>query len=168
MLEEAISFEMIKVYINTLNSEHMIKEEQALWYSTRKKLKRLLTWQELKDWETKQINQFMMQKMFGNPINPIGLLESAFILQPHWQYSVKCSGVQRSDMCCNGSNNAAPQLQVVASTWSSCVKLPVQRLFLEITANLGLTAFRGDTTDAYARFSAPTETYLTIDDACAD
>ena len=43
----------------------------------------------------KKIDQFMMQKMFGNPINPVGLPESAAILRPHFQYSVKRSGVQR-------------------------------------------------------------------------
>ena len=80
MSEEAISSEMIKICINTLNSEHMTKEEQALGYFTRKRLKRLSTWQEWKDGETKQIEQFMMQKMFGNPIDPIGLPDSAVIL----------------------------------------------------------------------------------------
>ena len=43
MSEESIPSEMIKVCINTLNSEHMTKEEQVLGYFTRKKLKRLST-----------------------------------------------------------------------------------------------------------------------------
>ena len=43
MSEEAISSEMIKVCINTLNSEHMTKEEQTLGYFTRNRLKRLST-----------------------------------------------------------------------------------------------------------------------------
>ena len=49
MSEEAIHSEMIKVCINTLNSEHMTKGEQVLGYFTRKRLKRLSTWQEWKD-----------------------------------------------------------------------------------------------------------------------
>ena len=83
MFEEAISSEMIKVCINTLNSEHMTKEEQALGYFTRKRFEMLSTWQEWKNGETKQIEQFMMQKMFGNPIDPVGLPDSAVISQPH-------------------------------------------------------------------------------------
>ena len=71
-------------------------------------------------------------------------------------------------MCCNGSKKAAPQLHAVASTWSSCVELPVQRVFLGIAADLGLTVYGGDATDAYAHSPAPSDTYLAIDDAYAD
>ena len=39
--EEFISSEMIKLCINTLRSDHIMPEEQALGYYTRKKLKRL-------------------------------------------------------------------------------------------------------------------------------
>ena len=71
-------------------------------------------------------------------------------------------------MCCNGSKKAAPQPHVVASTWSSCVELPVQRVFLGISADLGLTVYGGDATDAYARSLAPSDTCLAINDAYAD
>ena len=43
MSEDDIPPEMIKVCINTLNSDFMTPEEQSLRYFTRKKLKRLLT-----------------------------------------------------------------------------------------------------------------------------
>ena len=71
-------------------------------------------------------------------------------------------------MCCNGSKNAAPQLHAVTSTWSSSVELPVQRLFLGIAADLGLTIFGGDATDAYAHLPTPSETYLVINDDYPD
>ena len=71
-------------------------------------------------------------------------------------------------MCCNGSKQAAPQLHAVASTWSSCVELPVQRVFLGIAADLGLIVFGGDATDAYAHSPAPNVTYLAINDTYAD
>ena len=71
-------------------------------------------------------------------------------------------------MCCNGSKKAAPQLHAVASTWSSCVELPVQRIFLCIAVDLGLTVYGGDATDAYAHSPAPNDTYIEIDDAYAD
>ena len=168
MSESAISSEMIQVCINTLNSDHMTKEEQALGYFTRKRLKRLETWQEWKDGETKQLDQFFRQKMFGDAIDPLTLTEVPVVLRPHWQYSVKRSGVRRSRMCCDGSKRAAPQLHAVASTWSSCVELPVQRIFLGIAADLNLTIYGGDATDAYAHSPAPNDTYLAIDDAYAD
>ena len=71
-------------------------------------------------------------------------------------------------MCCNGSKASAPQLYAVASTWLSCVSLPIQRLFLGMCANLGLLIYGGDATDAYAHSPAPNDTYLTIDDAYAN
>ena len=106
--------------------------------------------------------------MFGEAIDPITLTETPVVLQPHWQYLVKRSGVRQSRMCCNGSKKAAPQLHAVASTWSSCVELPVQRIFLGIAADLGLTVYGGDATDAYAHSPAPNSTYLAINDFYAD
>jgi len=121
MSPEAISTEMIQLCINTLTSDSVTPEEQALGYFTRKKLKTLSTWDEWKAGEERQIDQFVRQGMFGKARYPDGLPKSAVILRPHWQYVVKRSGVRRSRMCCNGSKKAVPQLHAVASTWSSCV-----------------------------------------------
>ena len=62
----------------------------------------------------------------------------------------------------------SPQLHAVASTWSSCVSLPIQRLFLGMCADLGLVVYGGDATDAYAHSPTPNDTYLSIDAAYAD
>ena len=134
--EETIPSKVIKMCIHTLNSDHITPEEQALGFYTRKKLKKLSNWNDWKAGETKQIEQFQFQRMFGDPIDPIAfpLPECAIVLRPHWQYAVKRSGVRRSRMCANGSKRAAPGLHAVASTWSSCVELPIQRLFLGISA----------------------------------
>ena len=70
-------------------------EEQALGYFTRKKLKKLSTWEEWKDGEERQINQFVQQGMVGKARFPDGLPKNAVILWPHWQYVVKQSGVRR-------------------------------------------------------------------------
>ena len=71
-------------------------------------------------------------------------------------------------MCCNGSKKAPPQLHAVASTWLSYVKLTMQQIFLRIAADLGLTVFCGNATDAYTHSLAPSDNYLAIDDAYAD
>ena len=60
-------------------------------------------------------------------------------------------------MCCNSSENI--------SVWSSCIKLPVQRMLLGIVIDLGLTVFSGDITDAYAYSPAPNKTFLSINDS---
>ena len=106
--------------------------------------------------------------MFGNPIDSIEFPKFTVVLSPHWQYPVKRSGIRWSQTCCNGYKKAAFQLHAVASTWSSCVELPVQQVFLEIAADLGLTVYGGDATGAYAHSPAPNDTYLAIDDVYAD
>ena len=74
---------MIKLCINTLNSDAMTPEEEALGYFTQKKLKKMFIWKEWKAGEKKQIDQFMMQGMFGDPIYPVGLPKNAIILCLH-------------------------------------------------------------------------------------
>ena len=168
MSPEAISTKMIQLCINTLTLDVVTLEEQALGYFTWKKLKTISTWNEWKAGEECQIDKFMCQGMFGKARFPDGLPKNAVILQPHWQYVVKQSGVRRSRMCCNGSKKAVPQLHAIASTWSSCIELLVQRLFMGLCADMGLTIYGGNATDAYAHSPAPNDNYLAVDDAYAD
>ena len=73
-----------------------------------------------------------------------------------------------SRQCCNSPKNAAPQLHTVASTWSSCVELLIQRLFLELCATKNLRIYGGDARDAYAHSPAPeVPIFLKIDDTYA-
>ena len=106
--------------------------------------------------------------MFGEPQDPNDIPKGSIILQPHWQYGVKHSGVHQSQMCCNGLKKAVPQLHAVASTWSLCVKLHVQRLFLGICDNAGLTIYGRDATDAYVHSPASNDIYLQVDDTYAE
>ena len=104
--------------------------------------------------------------MFGNPTDPDGLPKDAVILRLHWNYLVKPGGRRRSRFCCDGSKRAAPQLHAVASTWSSCVQMPVLRAFLGMSATLDLKLYSGDAKDAYAHSDPPDmRTYLSIDNA---
>ena len=84
------------------------------------------------------------------------------ILRPHWKYLIKRKGTCHYCMCYIGSKNAAPQLHADASTWSSCVKLPVQRILMGISAKQGLNLFGGDATVSYSHSPAHNQTYLTI------
>ena len=94
MSEDAIPTEIIKLIINTLSSDAITPEEQQLGYFTRNKLRKLNTWNQWLAGETKQIDQFMNQGMFGIPISRDELKKDAIILRPHWQYLVKRSGVR--------------------------------------------------------------------------
>ena len=160
---------MVRIAINTLTSTTVTPEEEALGYFTRKKLKGLSTWDQWEAGEQKQLSQFARQKMFGDHVDPQLLPSNAVILGPHWNYAVKRSGVRRSRLCCNGSKSVAPQLHAVASTWSSCVALPIQRLFLALCAQQGLSIYGCDIIDAYAHTpAADTKSYLAVDQAYLD
>ena len=51
--ELLLSTEMKQIYINTLKSDHITPEEQALRHFTRKKLKKITIWNEWKEGEVK-------------------------------------------------------------------------------------------------------------------
>ena len=163
-----ISDDIIMTVINAINSKATTPEEQAIGHFTRRKLKKLSTWNEWEAGERKQLDQFTDLQMFGEPILPPDDPRT-IILRPHWQYHVKRDGTRRARQCCNGSKYAAPLLHAIAMTYSSCVEHPIQRLFFALAAHLNLKVYGGDAKDAYGHSPGPeTSTYVTIDDQYAD
>ena len=63
-------------------------------------------------------------------------------------------------ICFNGSNSSSPKLHNVASTWYSSVELHIQWMLMGIAADLGLTIYGGEITDAYAHFPAQNSNLL--------
>ena len=60
-------------------------------------------------------------------------------------------------------------LYALASTYSSCVEHPVQRLFFAIAVDMNLRIYGGDAKDAYAHSPGPEiPTYVSIDDQYSD
>lgn len=51
---------------------------------------------------------------------------------------------------------------------NSCVELPVHKILMGIAADLGLTLYRGDDTDDYAHYPAPSKSQLVINEAYVD
>ena len=166
--EANLPIEFIETVINAIQSQATTPEEQALGYFTRKKLKRLDTWHLWREGEKKQLNQFEALGMYGKPIM-IPDKANSIVLRPHWQYNIKRDGTRRSRLCCNGSKKAAPLLHSIASTYSSCVEHPIQRLFLAISASQNLKIYGGDAKDAYGHSPGPEiPTFMSIDDAYAE
>jgi hypothetical protein len=134
--------------VAAVTSSAITPEEQALGFFTRRKLKRLSTWPDWQRGEFKQLDRMRDLGMFGKPIPPP---PNAVILRLHWQYQIKRSGERRSRSCCDGSPRAAPVLHRVASTYSSCVEQPVQRLFFALAAANNMRVYGGGATDAFAQ-----------------
>ena len=164
--DPSVSLEEITAHIHAIQSSSLTPEEEALGTFTRRKLKKLSTWSKWQAGEWKQLDHFHNLGMYGAPVKrPPG----ATVLRPHWQYRVKGDGTRRSRNCCDGSPRAAPVLHGLASTYSSCVEQPVQRLFMALSAHLGYPVYGGDATDAYAHSPPPaTPTFVSIDDAYAE
>ena len=110
----------------------MTPEKDDLDYFTWKRLQKLSTWNKWKKDGHKQLNSFEQQQMFNDPIVVALLSKDALILRLHWQYAAKKCGVQRSRLCCTGNKCTAHWLYEMASIWSPCVELPMQRLSLGI------------------------------------
>ena len=164
---DTLPSDLLEFTVDAIRSSATTSEEQALGFFTRRKLKKLSTWDEWQQGETKQLNQFHDLQMFGEPIAP-PIDPKTIILRPHWQYHIKRCGTRRARLCCNGSKYAAPLLHELALTYSSCVEHPIQRLFFAIAANLNLKVYGGDAKDAFAHSPGPDmNTYLAIDDAHA-
>jgi len=116
--------------------------------------------------EHKQLAHFNDLKMYGKPVRK---LPGAIVLRPHWQYSIKHNGTQRSRNCCDGLPRSAPLLHGIASTYSSCVEQPVQQLFFALAARENYQVYGRDAQDAYAHSPPPeTPTFVSIDDTYAD
>ena len=77
IISKDVPIEMIQIAINTLQSDSITPEEASIGYFTRRKLKKLSTWNEWKKGEHKQLDQFYDQKMFGDAIDPLSLPKNA-------------------------------------------------------------------------------------------
>jgi hypothetical protein len=161
-----LSTDELNVALNAIRSHAITPAEQALGNLTRRKLYKLDTWPLWQAGEHKQLDHFAALGMYGKPVpKPPG----AIVLRSHWQYSVKRDGTRRSRNCCDGSPRSAPTLHGVASTYSSCVEQPIQRLFFALSAQLGNKCYGGDAQDAYAHSPPPeTPTFVAIDNAYAE
>jgi hypothetical protein len=154
--------ETIACTIHAVTSSTITPEEQALGFFTRRKLKRLSTWSEWQEGEFRQLERMNDLDMFGSPVPPP---RNAILLRMHLQYHLKRSGERRSRSCCDGSPQAAPMLHQVASTYSSCVEQPVQRLFFALAAANDTKVYGGDAQDAFAHSPPPaTPTFIIIYD----
>ncbi|MCE2996259.1 MAG: hypothetical protein LW863_11705 [Flammeovirgaceae bacterium] len=163
---DAIPLELIQTHITAIQSDAITPAEHALGTFTRKKLKTLSTWGEWLKGEHEQLDHFHKLGMYGPPMPRPA---RAVVLRPHWTYHIKRDGTRRSRNCCDGSPRSAPALHTLASTYSSCVEQPVQRMFFALAAHLGYRVYGADAQDAYAHSPPPDQpTYIAIDDQYAD
>jgi hypothetical protein len=167
--DSIISNDEIDLLINAITSNAATDEENALGHLTRRKLQTLVpTWPIWNDAEKKQPNQMHDLGMYGEPCSrPTN--SKYIIFRPHWQYKVKTCGKRRARFCCDGSKRAAPLLHTLVGSYSSCIEVPILRLFLALSTAFKYVVYADDARDAYAHSPGPQfPTFLSIDHAFSD
>ena len=161
-----ISDDMITHMIASINSSAATPEEKALKNYTRRNLKTLPNWDSWKQAEWRQLDRFHELSMYGQPcILPKG----GIVVRLLWNYIVKDEDERRSRNCCDGSPRAAPRLHSLVNTYSSCIGIPIYRLYSALSTALGYTQYGGDARDAYAHSPPPSvPCFARIDDAYAE
>ena len=158
--------ELIDTMIHSIQSSAATDSERSLGSFTRHKLKTLPNWQQWLDAEKTQLDRFYELGMYGIPVYPP---KNAVVLNQHWNYVVKDNGTRHARNCCDGSPRAVPKLHSMTETFSSCIGIPIYRLFTALSTQLNYIQYGGDARDAYAHSPPPSfPCYVRIDDAFAD
>ena len=118
---------------------------------TRRYLKQCDDWEEWKDSEAKQLNQYHQQGMFSNPQPKPNQANILYLL---WTYLLKKNGVKKARCCCNGNPGRQGSI-TLDHTYAACVEQPAQRVFWAITALKNYIAVGADASNAFAEAPPP-------------
>jgi len=119
---------------------------------TRGRLLKQDDWEEWKQSEYLQLNQYEEQGMFGAPIDP-KTDDPIFYLV--WTYTVKQVDNRKKARCvCDGSTRSG-QVQVLDETYANCVDHTSARLFYAVAAGKNLKIYGSDVSNAFAEAPPP-------------
>ena len=141
-------------------SEHKVEDKIVPNKLTRKWLTQQSDWKDWQKSEYKQLDQYELQNMFGQP-EPRPT--KANILTLLWTYLIKATGVKKARCCCNGNPGRQGSI-TLAHTYAACVEQPAQRVYWGIVAIEGLIAVGADASNAFAEAPPPkAPLYVLID-----
>ena len=140
--------EMKDSTIHQLESHSNLKQPKKL---TRRYLKSQPDWNDWKQSEAKQLEQYRKQQMFGDP-QPKP--KDSNVLHLLWTYLIKKNGVKKARCCCNGSPGRKGSV-TLDHTYAACVEQPAQRVFWAISALKGYVAVGADASNAFAEAPPP-------------
>jgi len=139
--------------LNDENNEQKIHQKDAKIVEklTRRILMKRDDWNEWKESEAKQLNQYEQQGMFSEP-QPRP--DKANILHLLWTYLVKAEGTKKARCCCNGNPGRQGSI-TLAHTYAACVEQPAQRVHWGMVAIKGFVAIGADASNAFAEAPPP-------------
>ena len=133
---------------NAVKKPISIKQQKKL---TRRILKQLPDWEDWKQSEFKQLDQYNDQDTFGEPEpRPKG----ANLLSLLWCYLVKDDGRKKARCVCNGNKNRRGTV-TLAETYAASLEQTASRVFWAATAINNFITIGADASNAFAEAPAP-------------
>ena len=144
--------------LKDLLSIHSLKKQRKL---TRKILKDQDDWEDWRQSEFKQLDQYEDQQTFGEPQErPHG----SNLLSLIWVYMIKDDGRKKARCVCNGSKNMRGTV-TLAETYASSLEQNAARVFWAATALKNWKTIGADAANAFAEADAPVAPlYVRIDE----
>ena len=171
---DSVDDDLAMHYIRRLQTAAMTDEERALTKFTRRNLKKLSTWPLWQQSFYKQLDTHYNDGTLGLPVLKSSLAPNAAGIPPQilrvvWSNFIKTDGTRKVRACADGSIRSAPWLRSFINTYSSCIEMPCQRLFLALAAAMGYVLTVADTSNAFQQAPPPPyPCYLRIDEAYQD
>jgi hypothetical protein len=123
---------------------------------TRGKLIQMEDWNDWRESEYLQLNQYHRQGMFGEPVAPP---DGNAIFHLVWTYTIKAvDGRKKARYVCDSSTRTG-QVCVLAETYANCVEQTSARLFYAVSAAKNMLIFGADVCNAFAEASAPKQPF---------
>ena len=118
---------------------------------TRRYLMKQADWNDWRQSEFKQLNQYKAQNTFGTP-QP--LPTGANLLPLLWTYIIKDDGTKKARCVCNGSPKMRGSV-TLAETYASSLEQTASRIFWATTAIKNFITIGADASNAFAEAPAP-------------
>lgn len=130
-------------------------------YRGRRILKQQPDWEDWRQSEFKQLDQYQAQNTFGKPeprrpgTNVLDLL---------WTYLIKDDGTKKSRCVCNGAKNMRGTV-TLAETYAAALDQTGAKIFWAATAINNFVTIGADATNAFAEAPPPkAPLYVTVDE----
>ena len=129
---------------------------------TRRYLQKQPDWQDWKQSEAKQLNQYEAQGTFGIPCK---LPKGANLLPLLWTYVIKDCGTKKARCVCNGSAKMTGSV-TLAETYAGSLQQSASKILWAATALYNMITIGADASNAFAEAPPPkAPLYVTIDKA---
>ena len=115
-------------------------------------------WNDWRESEYLQLNQYNAQGMFGTPV---AASEGDAIFHLVWSYNIKAVGGRKKARCvgCDGSTHSG-QVLVLAKTYANCIDQTSARLFYAVAAAENMLIFGTDVSNAFAKAPPPKQPFF--------